>query len=707
VWGRPDILWGLLAIAIPVALHLLQLRRYRKVAFSNVSFLKDVKKETQSRHRLRNLLVLLSRVLAFACVVLAFADPLLVPEDAASTGARQAVSVYVDTSPSMMASGESGPLIQEAKLKATALVEAFEETDQFHVFTSDFEGQDQRFVTRDEALERIASIQLGASAPGLDAVIRRGLDQLRRSDDATPLAFWISDLQVSSHAVEGLPTPDTAAVWHALPVVANAVPNVWIDSVWFDAPIALAQRPAALHVRIAHDAAEGVDALPLNVTLDGVTAAIGSFNVVPGLPTDTVLRFTHGDPGPHHVSVSLSDAPVQFDDVKHLGYRVESAVEVFHWVDDLDLPSPQCVDRAYQSAGDMIRVDRGTSLPPAQTLDAFDLIVFDGVQRPSLGALAMLRDFHVGGGTVVVVPDSSGNGVKAWFEAFELPPPSGWHRQAGQVANLRWNHPLFKGVFRDVPQNIDWPTYDRTLDRRKLPTEEVLATTAHGAPYLSVLRAPKAEQVRQPGDVYVLASPLETGNLTRHGLFVPLLLRIAEQARNTQIQHLVLGRDVSTTLALAEDSTTSRLADIQWELRPFSRSNDPLNASQGRPQGPARVVPEARSSPEGTRLGWGSNVETPGLYTVLRNGTPVAALGFNHAREESLLEAWVAEEWAQAMESAGWTDLRMWTQPSDQLPSLVETHVAGHQLAWYFFAAAFAALAFETILLRRWNKLFS
>ena len=148
MWGRPDILWGLFALAIPIALHLLQLRRYRRVAFSNVSFLRDVQKETQSRHRLRNLLVLLARLITFAALILAFADPMWAPEENPNPSTRQAVSVYIDTSPSMMAAGETGPLIQEAKQKATTLVDAFSETDKFHVFTSEFEGQDQRFLTQ-------------------------------------------------------------------------------------------------------------------------------------------------------------------------------------------------------------------------------------------------------------------------------------------------------------------------------------------------------------------------------------------------------------------------------------------------------------------------------------------------------------------------------------------------------------------------------
>ena len=140
MWGRPDILWGLLALAIPIALHLLQLRRYRHVAFSNVSFLKDVQKETQSRHRLRNLLILLARMLAFAALILAFADPMRAPEGGESKAATSRFGLPGHKSIND-GCGRNRAVDSEAKQKATALVEAFSETDKFHVFTSEFEGQ--------------------------------------------------------------------------------------------------------------------------------------------------------------------------------------------------------------------------------------------------------------------------------------------------------------------------------------------------------------------------------------------------------------------------------------------------------------------------------------------------------------------------------------------------------------------------------------
>ena len=53
---NPWFLFGLLAIAIPVAIHLFNFRRYKKVFFTNVRFIKEVKQETRKQSQLRHLL---------------------------------------------------------------------------------------------------------------------------------------------------------------------------------------------------------------------------------------------------------------------------------------------------------------------------------------------------------------------------------------------------------------------------------------------------------------------------------------------------------------------------------------------------------------------------------------------------------------------------------------------------------------------------
>ena len=85
-WGKPDMLWALMALIIPLLIHLLQLRRYKEVKFSNVSFLDSVNKEAKAQHRIKNLLVLLTRLTAVGAIVLAFADPFIPLSDSENDG---------------------------------------------------------------------------------------------------------------------------------------------------------------------------------------------------------------------------------------------------------------------------------------------------------------------------------------------------------------------------------------------------------------------------------------------------------------------------------------------------------------------------------------------------------------------------------------------------------------------------------------------
>ena len=114
-----------------------------------------------------------------------------------------------------------------------------------------------------------------------------------------------------------------------------------------------------------------------------------------------------------------------------------------------------------------------------------------------------------------------------------------------------------------------------------------------------------------------------------------------------------------------------------------------------------------QSTSEGLKLGWGESLQEPGGYDVLRNNDKVASFGLNHRSSESLMDTWLPEEWTAKVEALGWPTIEVWRGPANQLKSLVDERIAGQRLAWYFFVGALCALALETLLLRKWNKLFS
>ena len=95
----PGFLFALLAIAIPIVIHLFNFRKFKKVYFSNVQFLAAVEEQNSSREKLKHLLVLLSRILAIFFLVLAFARPFMPSSNQLDNKATSnLVTLYIDNS---------------------------------------------------------------------------------------------------------------------------------------------------------------------------------------------------------------------------------------------------------------------------------------------------------------------------------------------------------------------------------------------------------------------------------------------------------------------------------------------------------------------------------------------------------------------------------------------------------------------------------
>ncbi|MEO6237281.1 MAG: BatA domain-containing protein [Vicinamibacterales bacterium] len=116
----PIVLVGLVALAIPVLIHLIQRERKRVVEFPSLMFLRKIPYQSVRRRRVRDWLLLAMRLAALALIVLAFARPFFRRSElaaAAQNGAREAV-ILLDTSYSM----EYGDRWAKAKTAATAAI---------------------------------------------------------------------------------------------------------------------------------------------------------------------------------------------------------------------------------------------------------------------------------------------------------------------------------------------------------------------------------------------------------------------------------------------------------------------------------------------------------------------------------------------------------------------------------------------------------
>ena len=109
---HPEILYFLLLLIVPILVHLFQLRRFKKEYFTNVQFLKELSIQTRKSSKLKKWLLLATRLLVLACLILAFCQPFFNAKD--NKNATNEMYIILDNSFSMQAKGQKGTLLKRA-----------------------------------------------------------------------------------------------------------------------------------------------------------------------------------------------------------------------------------------------------------------------------------------------------------------------------------------------------------------------------------------------------------------------------------------------------------------------------------------------------------------------------------------------------------------------------------------------------------------
>ena len=94
-YQNPQLFYFLFAIAVPILIHLFNFRKHKTIYFSSIRFLKEIKEDNRKRTNLRNLLVLISRILAISFLVFAFAKP-YIPKSQAENNTVNNIFIYID-----------------------------------------------------------------------------------------------------------------------------------------------------------------------------------------------------------------------------------------------------------------------------------------------------------------------------------------------------------------------------------------------------------------------------------------------------------------------------------------------------------------------------------------------------------------------------------------------------------------------------------
>lgn len=640
-FANPSFLFALAALAIPIIIHLFNFRKFKRIAFTNVRFLREVRHDTKARNKLKHLLILCARLLAVFFLVMAFAQPFIPQENTTVRKGDKAISIWIDNSFSMDAVGSNGSLLDEVKKDAREIVAAYSVTDRFQLLTNDFEGRHQRFVTKEEFLELLEEVKPSPAVRSVSEVVRRQRDLLKTTNDIpdeNKECFLLSDFQ-QTICDYGRIDKDTSIRYREIIASAQNRNNLYIDSVWFESPVRKINQPEAMHVRIRSRSETDMENVPMRLYINGQAKTPASFSVEANGVTDTVLFFTVREPGLQQGMIEINDYPVTFDDRFYFSFNVLKNIPVLS-IEPSSVMNPAGTEPHYLKT--LFGTDSAFVFTEAEegkvdytSFASYNFIVVNGLREISSGLAAELRKFVDNGGSLMIFPGTNADvaSYNALLNPLGLSGYSSLDTTTQPVDHLNFEHPLYTGVFESVNGRMDMPVaadHYRILSSTR-SREEELMRLRNGDLFMASYRSGK-------GNVYLSAVGLygPFGNLPRHALFVPTLYQAALFSQPQSELFYTISKSKSIDLG-----SVTGIGENPFHISDPSKKSD--------------VIPSHRVQDGKTLLDVQKIVPEPGNYFVTIDEKLITGVSFNYDRKESDLRVFTKEELQAQHDVAGLT----------------------------------------------------
>lgn len=681
---NPLFLIALSTLAIPILIHLYNFRKYKRVYFTNVRLLQEIRLETKKQSQLKQLLILLARLLAIASLVIAFAQPYIPAskQQKKITGQR-AVSIYIDNSFSMDALSTEGNLLDIAKNRALEIVSAYSPSDLFQLVTNDFEGRHQRFVSQEEIRKLVGEVQISSSARALPEVINRQNDMLTEPGRMNFDAYLVSDFQkTTSHLLTA--KPDTNISWFLVPLSAKKRNNLFIDSLFFLSPVHQPGRPVRLGVRIRNTSDVPLEKIPVKLTVNSFQKALTNINVKANSSTEITMSYTENTSGIQFGLVEIVDYPIVYDDKFYFAYPVLASIPVLAINDKNE---NQYLNALFSSDSSV----RFTNYPVRQMdytkLFSNSLIILNSPEDISSGLAREVNRFVSSGGNLAVFPPEKGKieTYNSLLSLFNLNGYTSIDTVKQRIATINVESELFNDVFEKnengkviLPENIDLPmVFKHYVYKQKIRSEvEIVCKLQDNQPFL--ISAPY-----EKGKIYLFFTPLDESwtMFPKHMIFVPILYKIALLSNPMPPLYYIAGDDAS--IEIPNDSI------IQTNVYKLKKTDSDFE-----------IIPEIRKLGTNISLLTHDQVRDAGFYTITNGTNAISGLAFNFHRKESDLSCFNNSELDEQIKRLPVKDIRVIKERKSSIASEIRQIKQGTPLWKLFIILALLFLAIEIALIR-------
>jgi len=674
----PEFLWALISLAIPVIIHLFSFRKFKKVYFTNVRFLKQIKNESESTSKIKNLLILISRLLALACLVFVFAQPFIPKKNNAKKTGNKAVSIFIDNSFSMEAENKNGLLFEQSKNKAREIVKAYDDDDKFQLLTHDFEGKHQHLLTKDEFLQATDELKISSASKKLSEIYARQNDLLRSSSIAIKQNFIISDFQENTSDFKFI-KKDTSIQTYLFPIQPNQQNNVFIDSCWFESPVQQFGMNQKLNVSIRNLSENQLINASLKLFSNNKLISPVTFSAEAGSKVIVPISFLPKESGYQQCRLEIEDSPISFDNQFYFSFQVKSKIKVL-----------VINGKNSKSAGYFSSLMKNDSL--FQYLDfneegiaynefkTCDFIILNNLKTISSGLLSEVNSYLQKGGSVLLFPNMDADLVSYNQFLTTLNSISIESKDTSDVKidKVNYEQGLYEDVFSKKQDNIDLP---KTFSHYKFSNqiknnEDIILSLVNSNKFLSQY------SLNNNAKLYICASSLEpeASNFGKHALFVPTIIKIGIYSSSIKPLFYKTGSNQAITL--------KNLPETENEI--VHIVNEAKNVD---------IIPEIRKEITGIQIFTQSQINQQGNYFITSNNKAIDAISFNYNRMESDLKTISPDKISEELGNEN-SNFELIDSNKQSIQKLIQHELEGTSLWKIFLLLTLLFLLIELLLIR-------
>lgn len=436
---NPEILYFLFLLIIPIIIHLFQLQKFQKVAFTNVKLLKEIKQQTRKSSKLKKLLILLSRLLLFTCLIIAFAQPFFSKE---KNKLNKETIIYLDNSFSMQAKAKGGELLQKAKNDLIKNLSNKENNITLITNNQVFKNYSLKNIKND-----IINIDYYPIKKELNTILLQIQNLQNKKIKAHRNVLLISDFQ-NINKVSNEIIFDSLTTYSFIQTLPNKFENIALDSVWISSQNKENIKINAIIKSYQLPIKNLSISLFINSKLFGKTTANIDKN------KQVIVEFSIPNTKNIQGKLTLTDHKLMFDNNLFFNITDKEKINVLVIGEHSEFLS-----KIYTAN------DFNFTTTPINNLDynviiKQEVIILNELKHLPKSLIHALINFVKNKGNIVVIPSLEANiaSYNQLFYDLNLGEITDLKNKSKAITTINYEHPFFKNVFQEQITNFQYPT---------------------------------------------------------------------------------------------------------------------------------------------------------------------------------------------------------------------------------------------------------